>query len=319
MSTVTLEPESLEAPAEEWGAEGPVVSVVVAVRRDDRGLERTLDALYAQTRAYFLEIVLVDGTEAGVRGGVRESLAGLHHLRVPEASLPVLKGRGILASKGRYVGFIDPHDCPEADWMEQVEAAFEDARVVAVGGTVLPGGSPGPGNRAAYLFEYGAFAPGFTEGPTAGDLPGNNVAYRRSALVETCAELLPEGFWKPFFHERIREQGGQLHLRPGMRIRHETEYDLLGFARSRFHFGRCFGAMRRARSRGLRRWTYCVFAPVVPGLLCVRHFRRARGQAALRALLPGTRGALVVVCFAWGLGEWWGTWFGRGRSCERVY
>lgn len=287
-------------------------------------IERTLDALERQRGFEDTEVILSDGTPSGLDRRLCERYPWLRLLRPEGATLPVLKGEAIRAARADVVAILDPWDVPEPGWIDAIHEGFgpqgAGATATGIGGVVLPGGPPSPGNRAAYLFEYGAFNPPVDEGPTEGDLPGNNVAYRRPALTEECADVLArEGFNKPFFHERIRQRGGSLVICPEMRVRHLTRYRFLAVAVRRFHYGRCFGATRWRRSPRGRRLLYLVFAPAVPPLLMARHLRRALTVPQNRRLLRGAVAALLGVCLFWGVGEWLGYWLGPGRSCEMFY
>ena len=282
--------------------------------------EQALASLAGQRRASDIEVIIADGSEDGSMAALAQRFPGARRVAVPGGNLPALKGAAIRQARGELVAVLDPSDAAEPDWIDEILAAFVDPGVWAVGGAVLlqrPGGS---GNVAAYLFEYGAFNPPLAAGDTQGDLPGNNVAYRRSALTESCADILEtEGFYKPFFHERIRARGGRLVIRPTMRVQHLTRYPLLAFGMRRFHYGRCFGASRVRRAPPARKALYRALAPAVAPMLAVRHLQRALGHPGNRRLLPGAALALCAVCAFWGAGEWLGCWFGPGRSCAELY
>lgn len=298
---------------------GPLrVSVVVATRTPLPTAARTLESLAREGAS--LEVLVADGTDDGALAAEVQRHPGMRHIPLPGAALPALKAAAIRASHGDLVAIVDPTDAVEPGWLAEILAAFEDPTVVAVGGAVLLDDKALRGNVGAYLFEYGAFNPPFAAGDAPGDLPGNNVAYRRGALVDDCADLLEaEGFYKPLFHARIRETGGRLVLRPALRVRHLTQHRLLPFGVRRFHHGRCFGATRLRRASPARRLLYRVMAPAVIPLLVARHLRRAWRHPSNRALLARGGLALCAVCVSWGLGEFIGCWFGAGRSCAMVY
>jgi GT2 family glycosyltransferase len=294
--------------------------VIVAARSFVPTLEACLKSLAAQQRPA-PEVLVVDGTADGQLAVYAERLLpAAIHLPVPGGNLPALKAAAIRRASGDFIAVLDPSDAAEPDWTAEIVRAFEDPTVTAVGGSVTLAGSAAAGNVAAYLFEYGAFSPPLAAGDAPGDLPGNNVAYRRSALLETCADILAaEGFNKPFFHKRIREAGGRLVLVPSLRVRHLTSYRLGAFGARRFHYGRCFGSVRARRAAPLQAAKYRLFAPLVPGLLVTRHLIRAAQHPSNRKLLPGAALALCAVCACWGVGEWLGYWFGPARSCEELY
>ena len=298
----------------------PRVSVVVAARTPPDTTGQALASLAAQRRAAEIEVIVADGSENGRMEALVRRHPGARRVAVPGGNLPELKGAAIREARGDVIAVLDPSDAADPDWIDEMLAAFADPGVSAVGGAVLLAQAGSATNVAAYLFEYGAFNPPLAAGETPDDLPGNNVAYRRSALTETCADILAaEGFNKPFFHERIRARGGRLVIRPTMRVRHLTRYSFLAFGVRRFHYGRCFGAVRLRRAAPARKALFVAFAPAVAPILIARHLRRAWSHPGNRRLLPGAALALCGVCAFWGVGEGLGYWFGPGRSCRELY
>lgn len=294
--------------------------MVVAARLPPESAAQSLASLAAQRRAGEIEVLVADGSPGGALRSLAAGHPGMRAVELPGANLPALKGAAIREARGAILAVLDPSDAADPDWIDEILAAFEDPAVAAVGGAVHFAGPANAGNVAGYLFEYGAFNPPLAEGETAGDLPGNNVAYRRELLTGSCADLLAaEGFYKPLFHERIRSLGGRLVLRPSMRVRHLTRHAFAQFGARRWHYGRCFGALRFRRASAARKALYFAAAPAAIPLLAARHVARAWRHPGNRRLLPGAALALVGVCACWGAGEWLGCWFGPGRSCEELY
>jgi glycosyltransferase involved in cell wall biosynthesis len=300
----------------------PEISVIVSVREAADSIRDALRSLAEQEGIESAEVVVADGSSDGSSEIIAREFPFVRHLRFAPESMPVLKGRAIEVARGPIVAILDAGDRAEPGWLCAARQGLERSGAEApeaIGGEVLLDGPRSGINAAGYLFEYGAFAPPLAAGRTLGDLPGNNVAYRARALRETCADLLPAGFWKPFFHRRIRERGGELHLHPPMRVRHRIRLGARAFLARRFHYGRAFGAMRFATAGPGRKILYLLLVPCVPALLCLRHVHRSLARAESRALLPGALPVLLLLCCSWGLGEWLGTWLGAGRSRERVY
>lgn len=279
----------------------------------------TLASLAAQGRADLAEALLVDRFDRRKSADHGEEPPRFRHLQLPGANIPRLKEAAIRAARADVVAILDPAASAEPEWIEQLLTAFDDPGIAAVGGSVSIADAESRTSRALFLFEYGAFNLPLEAGPTEGDLPGNNVAYRRSLLLEGCAEILEEeGFNKPFCHQRIREMGGRLVLRPGMAVRHRAAAGFGPVVRARFHYGRCFGATRRRRSTRRMQLLYILGSPLVPILLVARHLRSCRSHPANRRLLAGATAHLVGICLSWGFGEWLGTWFGAGSSCREL-
>ena len=227
----------------------PRVSVVVAAREPPDTTGQSLASLARQARASEIEVLVVDGSNDGKMASFAQRFPGCRHIALPGGNLPALKAEAIRQARGEFIAVLDPSDEAAPNWIDEILAAFAESSVWAVGGSVTLSGSRNSGNVAAYLFEYGAFNPPIGAGPTTGDLPGNNVAYRHIVLTEICADILAaEGFNKPFFHERIRIRGGLLVIRPTMRVSHLTHYALVDFGVRRFHYGRFFGAVRIRRA-----------------------------------------------------------------------
>ena len=298
----------------------PRVSVVVFVRDRDTKVFETLRSLELQERFADIEVILADGHPHRKLGEVARDFPWVRYLWLPGQNMPRLKGAAIEVARADIVAILDPWDVAPPDWIGEIMAALEDQGVTVVGGVVELGGAATAANRAAYIVEYGAFNPPQPAGPTAGEMPGNNLALRRAALVEHCGDILEsEGFNKPLCQARLRERGATFVIRPAMRVRHLTAHRLVPFAVSRFHYARCFGATRRRLGPWSRKLLYCVFAPVVPFLLIGRHLARARRHPSNRRLLRGSVLALMAVCAVWGTGEWIGCWLGAGRSCDKLY
>jgi glycosyltransferase involved in cell wall biosynthesis len=301
----------------------PAVSVVVFARENVPTLSDSLRSLQRQTRFDDIEVILADGCGGAVLNPIAEQFPWVRRLRLAPGTMPQLKGAAIAAAQGDIVAILDPSDAAEPDWIDEILAGLADPAISAVGGAVLLPTDPDANkaaNRAAYLFEYGCFNPPLSGGITLGDLPGNNVAYRRKILINGCADILRDaGFNKPFCHARLRELGGYLLIRPSMRIHHLTRYGFFDFGLRRFHHGRCFGANRRKFGARDRRLFYRLFAPAVPALLVLRHLLRHMRHPGNRRLLSNGVPALVGICLFWGIGEWLGDWFGPGKSRELLY
>jgi glycosyltransferase involved in cell wall biosynthesis len=301
----------------------PAVSVIVFARENIATLPETLRSLEQQHRFEDMEVILADGCGGDVLDPIAQQFPWVRRLRLAPTTMPRLKEAAISEARGEIIAILDPSDAAEPDWIDEILAGLAEPSVSAVGGSVMLPADPtahSGANRAAYLFEYGCFNPPVAAGATAGDLPGNNVAYRRKSLVEDCADILSEaGFNKPFCHARIRERGGSLVIRPAMRIRHLTRYGFFSFGLRRYHYGRCFGANRRTFGPPNRQLLYRIFAPAVPVLLVLRHLSRHMAHPGNRRYLSNGTPALVGVCLLWGIGEWLGDWFGAGKSSDKLY
>ncbi|MCW2779319.1 MAG: glycosyl transferase family 2, partial [Frankiales bacterium] len=128
---------------------GPLRASVVLVTHDRRALlERTLEALAAQTRPAE-EVVVVDngstdGTAELLASRVREGRpAGLRVL-TRDANLPVAEGRNlaVAASRGEVVVFTDDDCRPRPTWLEALLAGFREDVALVQGRTTADPAQP---------------------------------------------------------------------------------------------------------------------------------------------------------------------------------
>ena len=178
-----------------------------------------------------------------------------------------------------------------------------------------------PGRRGQRYFRMipvmpCAFNQAATSSPSSSQ---NKLWYPPPGQISIAVPVFLSGAGGPFFHERIRARGGRLVIRPSMCVQHLTHYAFLAFGVRRFHYGRCFGAVRVRRASLAMKVLYRAAAPAVAPVLIARHLWRAVSHPGNRQLLPGAALALCGVCTFWGLGEWLGCWFGAGRSCQELY
>ncbi|MEQ9643556.1 MAG: hypothetical protein RIM84_26290 [Alphaproteobacteria bacterium] len=296
-----------------------LVSVVLFARHPDAPVPRVLTALRRQSLIAQAEVLLVDGREAPP-SDLPTDFPQLRRIVAEPSNMPMLKARGIAEARGAFVAILDPWDEPDPRWLETIVAGFRDQGIAGVGGAVVPPAAADATNRAAFLFEYGAFNPPMISGPSDGEMPGNNFAVRRDLLLADCRDILrSEGFNKPFCQARLRDRGRVLAMQPEMRVVHLTCHRLWPFLASRFQYARCFGATRLRFVEPGRRTLLRIFAPLVPALLAWRHLHAAATHSGNRVLLRGARAQLVAICLAWGTGEWLGYWLGAGDSCEQLY
>ncbi len=303
-------------------AQTPALSVVLIVRHPEETPDAALAALASEQDRLGdptqLEVILADGRpDAGPAPGAAP--AALTRLLRPGLNMPRLKAEGLAVARGRHVAFLEPKAPPAAGWLGAALAALAAHPGAALGGVVklTPGGAA---DRAAYAFEYAAFAPEKVSRAPPEDLPGNNMVLPTEALRRHCADILgSEGLNKPFCQQRLKQNGVPVVMIPDMVVQIRTRYELRSLLASRYRYARCFGGARAALAARRARWVFRLGAPAVPALLLCRHLGagfRARGAERLGM---GGMTALAALCLAWSAGEAVGSWFGVGTSCESLY
>jgi glycosyltransferase involved in cell wall biosynthesis len=167
------------------------VSVVIAAYTFDRfeTVLRTIDSVLAQVPIEPEVVVVVDHNSDLAR-----ALKARLDVRVrllendgPVRGLSPSRNIGVLASTGEVVAFIDDDATAESGWLAALCAPFDDSRVQAVGGRIVPSF---PAVRPAWLAEefdwlVGCTYRGMPLGP-AGEtrnVIGCNMAFRRAAFT----------------------------------------------------------------------------------------------------------------------------------------
>jgi glycosyltransferase involved in cell wall biosynthesis len=190
LMTTTLGPK-LEAagPATDL----PRCSVVICTRDRAELLDECLDSVLALDYPDF-EVVVVDNAPSDNATQTLASRRPVRYAREDRPGLDWARNRGLSASRGEIVAFVDDDARPDRGWLRAIAAAFADPEVMAVGGMVAPRELE---TRAQMLFELelGGMTQGLTRRTiraahsTARDLlwvssfaVGTNMAYRRSVF-----------------------------------------------------------------------------------------------------------------------------------------
>jgi hypothetical protein len=282
----------------------PQLSVIVATRDPAPSLTGCLERLRRSCAGLDAELIVVDGSGQLV---------------------PELWAEGYRRSRGRIVAFTTAQCLVSETWAPALIEAIESGAAGAGGPFALAGGT-GPLDWAVFYLRYSAFTPeALGSGRIAGEIAGDNAAYRRDAL-DRHAATFERGFWEVDFHGRVRKDGGYLAAVPRAVVGYGGSPPLAALVRHRFAHGRHFGA---GRAEKLGKARLVLAAPAVPCVLAARAGRRVvRGHAdrwRFLAALPW----LLLLASAWAAGEAWGALTGRGvpspepsadirRSVERI-
>ena len=176
------------------------------------------------------------------------------------------------------------------------------AGAVGAGGPIqLPPGSDAA-TAAAYFARFSGFSPrAWTAAGPAGDIPGDNAAYDREALLRH-ADLLESGFWEFEFHRRFEREGMALQMEPGACASLIGPVPFGTTLLQRYRHGREFGVSRVA-IHGERRLRLLLSAPLVPLVLIGRMSGRVLPAAGNRGLFVKALPRLALLSSAWAAGE----------------
>ncbi|MES9808919.1 glycosyltransferase family 2 protein [Streptomyces cinereoruber] len=169
-------------------------SVVICVYTEDRweDILAAVDSVRKQSLPALETLLVVDHNER-LRARLAEEYADARlreEVRVLANAGPrgLSAGRntGIAAARGAFVAFLDDDAVAERDWLHHFAAAYDDPRVMAVGGRTLPAWASG--RRPAWFPEEFDWVVGCTyRGLAPGRVPvrnvlGGNASFRRTAF-----------------------------------------------------------------------------------------------------------------------------------------
>jgi hypothetical protein len=257
----------------------PRVSVVIGSNAPAESLEACLAALAPQ---------LDDGVDVQVReaqaspASLRERFGWATFVETPDAIVPLLWRDGIDAAEGEIVALTIAQMIPAADWVARIRDLH--GTYDAIGGAVDPGPGLRIGDWAEFFSRYSRDMLPFPARESL-DLPGDNAAYKRAAL-ERVAGVYRHGFWEPFVHRRLAQDGVVHWQDPGLVVRMTHSAGVAAFAKQRRSHGRQYGRDRGAGFSKSRRVVGILAAPAVPFLMTARLYRGilARRRYRLRAV-----------------------------------
>ncbi|MBC6491730.1 glycosyltransferase [Flavihumibacter stibioxidans] len=200
-------------------AELPLISVVVCTYNGSPTIRDTLNGLMTLDYPNFEVIVVSDGSTDGVESIIREYPFRL--IVTANRGLSSARNTGMYASQGEIVAYIDDDAYPDPQWLKYLAYAFMHSDHAGIGG---PNIAPeGDGSIAACV----ANAPGgpvhvLTTDEIAEHIPGCNMAFRRSALLEIggCDPLFRSAGDDVDLCWRIQYSGKTIGFHPGAMVWH---------------------------------------------------------------------------------------------------
>ncbi|MGQ4513912.1 glycosyltransferase [Streptomyces sp. DW26H14] len=166
-------------------------SVVVCVYTEERWADilAAVDSVRGQSPAPLETLVVVDHNEA-LRTRLSAAFAAVDEVRVLANAGPrgLSAGRntGVAAARGEIVAFLDDDAVARPGWLRHFDEAYDDDRVLAVGGRTLPAWASG--RRPAWFPEefdwiVGCTYRGLPDGRVrVRNVLGGNASFRRSAF-----------------------------------------------------------------------------------------------------------------------------------------
>jgi hypothetical protein len=292
----------------------PRLSVVMVAGDCRERAQHALDRLCAQTALDEIEIVVVDlgrkGTLSAPAGAPVEILAEPDIEHWADA-----RRIGLTRSSAPIVAFVEEHCFTDPHWAERLIAAHEGPWA-SVGYGFLNANPETYVSRAAMVTDYGLWLDPAQRGPTA-FLPGNNVSYKREALM-SLGDRLDGALASDFVaHEAFRERGLPMFVEPSALASHMNFTTVWETGWTNYVWCRAMAA-QRAEAAGWSRARRLGQGVVTPASAPV--FRVARLARTLRQRRPLWRPfaaslpVLVAVSLFAACGEATGYLRGPGRA-----
>jgi len=280
-------------------------------------LERCLVSLEQQTLGEGVEVLVVRDWDA--HQDERQMLQ--HRFRnvkwieaLQSCTVPKMRRLGIAQSRGEVIALLEDDCVVPENWCDAVLTAHQSP-YVAIGGAVEPGNYTKGLDWGIYFCEYVRFMQPF-EGDVRA-LPGNNVSYKRAALLELLQDRADEeGFYEVFVNWALQQAGQPLKADPALVVHNVNSWKFSNIFNVPFHHGRGFAGMRLAGKSWWRRLPFLGLALVLPliqvGRITKQVLTRKRYVLRLVQALPG----IVLFSISWSAGEFVGYLLGSGKSLE---
>lgn len=247
----------------------------------------------------------VDGVEVLVHEtlesptALRERYPWARFTTTPGALVPHLWRDGIDAARGEAVALTIGPMRPAPNWIERIREAL--GAHDAVGGAI----EPAPGlplvDLAEFLCRYARDMRPFDARANV-DIPGDNAAYRISAL-ERVREDYRDGFWENVVDRRLADIGIMPWHTPDVVVAMGRSAGFRAFTHQRLTHGRLYGHQRGAHfSRG-RNLLGVLASPVVPFLMTLRVYRELAPRRRLGARMLLASPIVFAFNIVWAVAE----------------
>lgn len=278
----------------------PEVSVVIAEAAGQSDPAPTLQSVAAACAGIAAEVILV--RPAGrARLSVMPGLP-LQEINSPVGALvPIQWGHGIEASSGKWVACLSTELLVAPSWARTLAGLTADRVAGVAGALAIPHRVPAI-SSALHLLRFAPFLP---QEPAAAqevaDLPGEGAWYLREEILRH-RDLLDNGFWEVEFHRRFARDGFRLLFTREPLVAYAPAMSLAAAAHLRYIHGYGHGTTRVLRHHD-NKLRILGLAPLVPGVLIARIFRKSGRTRGARREFARSLGPLLVLTAAWALGE----------------
>jgi GT2 family glycosyltransferase len=293
------------------------LSVVVVSFNLPSLLTSCLEALTASAGASDVEILVVRAAPLLPVDHAQQlnAFPGVRFVTAPgDANVPRMRSIGIEMSRGDIVALIEDDCIVGLGWCEAVIAAHQKPDI-AIGGAVEPGPYRRSLDWAVYFCEYARFMLPLAPND-GGALAGNNVSYKRDALLE-FPNAWANGLYDVFLHWQWQKLGLPTRSEQTLVVTNVNSWSIRHVTSVPFHHGRAFAGQRCASRPLLTRVAFFLLAFSLPLLKPARIIRESVSRKRLIGRVIQAFPWIVVFTTSWSIGECLGYLSGPGDSPSR--
>jgi glycosyltransferase involved in cell wall biosynthesis len=277
------------------------LSVVIGASNARTSVAQCLSVLESQRNGQEVEIIVVDNSTDGTAEIVSKQFPSVTLVKSPELTfIPELWEKGIKQSTGEIVAITTAHCVPGKNWINAILHAHASNHA-GIGGAIENDPSASLVDWAIYFCRYSHYMLPFQE-IAVNDFAGDNASYKRWAL-DRCRDLRRTGFWEPFIHARLKQDGLELVMTPQIVVYHKRSFTLAGFLKNRFLHGKQFGGSRAESFSGTKRIIHILLSPLVPIILLLRITLRVIAKRKNLAKYFLAVPILILFLVSWSFGE----------------
>jgi cellulose synthase/poly-beta-1,6-N-acetylglucosamine synthase-like glycosyltransferase len=260
----------------------PALSILFVTDSLD-SISRSLDRYRAQCDPSQVELVIACFGGSDIPAEVFER-AGFPNVRTVVSdgmSRDIAEGMAVRAATSDFVLFAQAQSYPRPGFLNALMREVREDRWAVIGPSVQ---AANPGTTfawAALWILYGRWVDVRARG--AGEVPGHNSAYRRSALLSLGSSLETSLDAGAHLIAELRARGHESFLLPEACMEIVMPATFADFVRRLFRQGRQFAGQRRQHWSIVRRFGYAAGSPFIPLVRIARIFALLRERGHSRA------------------------------------
>jgi GT2 family glycosyltransferase len=268
-----------------WPSMSVVVCAYNAAATLDECLTRTCALDYPE-----LEVLVVDDGSTDTTARIAAAHPRVRLISAVHGGLSSARNIGLQEARNDVVAYLDADAYPTPQWLYHLALGFDEPQVVGVGGPNF-GPTADGATAAAISLSPGGPVHVLVSDDRAEHLPGCNMAFRRSVLVDA-------GGFDPVFETagddvdlcwRLLDRGGLLAFHAGAMVWHHRRSSVRGYLRQQRGYGRSEALVEarhpeRFTALGSARWAGSIYGGPCRRLLGQRIYRGPLGTAPFQSL-----------------------------------